>query len=181
MQKRERRRRGHGKTRTVRFVQAIRRQRCRRAPVRRRQRRAGAIDDRNWNKPCDVAPALPAIEQTKIIRSHQPDEMHAGTAPFQIGNRVERISGADRRLNRRDFDARMLTNPARLFDALCERRQFPRIFQRIARAHKPPDAMELETAQRQKARLSMSVVRRIETAAEQADTQARHERRRFGG
>ena len=169
MQKRERRRRGHGKTRTVRFVQAIRRQRFRRAPMQRRQRRAGAIDNRNWYKPCDVAPALPAIEGTKIIRPHQPDESHAGTALFQIGNRVERISGADRGLERRDFDARMLTNPARRFDALCERRQFARIFQRIARAHEPPDAMELESAQGQKARLSVSVVRRIETAAEQAN------------
>src|ERR1700719_4347967 len=70
---------------------------------------------------------------------------------------------------------------ARRFKTHRERRQLPCVFQRVARAHEPPDAMELETAQRQKARLSMSVVRRIETAAEQADTQARHERRRFGG
>jgi hypothetical protein len=42
MQEYECRRRGHGKKTTVGFVAAIRRQRCRRAPVRRRQRRAGA-------------------------------------------------------------------------------------------------------------------------------------------
>lgn len=165
MQKRERRRRGGGKTWGIFLIAAIRRQRFRRAPVQRCQGKTGAIDNRNWNKPCDVAPVLPAIEQTKIIRPHQPDEMHAGTAPFQIGDRLISISGANRRLERRDFDARILTNPTRRFDSLCERRQFPRIFQRIARAHKPPDAIELEAAQHEKARLSMSIVRRIETAA----------------
>ncbi len=118
MQKHERRRRGRGQQRTVSLVAAIRRQRFRRATMQRRQRKAGTIDDGNWNKPCDVAPALPAIEQTKIIRPHQPNEMHAGTAPFQIGNRLKRISGADRGLKRGHFDARMLTNPARRFDAL---------------------------------------------------------------
>jgi hypothetical protein len=89
MQKRERRRRGGGKTGRVRLIAAIRRQRFRRPPMQRRQRRAGAIDNRNWDKPCNVAPA---IEVVKIIRPHQPDELHAGTAPFQIRNRLIRVA-----------------------------------------------------------------------------------------
>ena len=169
MQKYERRRRGGGETGRVALIAAVRRQRFRRATMQRGQRRTGAIDNRNWNQPCDVAPPLPTTEMAKIIGTHQPDEMDAGAATFQIRNRLISISGANRRLNRRDFDAWMLTNLPRRFEALCKRRQFPRIFQRIGRAHKPPDAMELETAQRQKARLSMSGVRRIEAAAEQAN------------
>jgi len=82
MQKHKRRRRGGGKTGCKPLIAAIRRLRLRRAPVQRRQRRAGAIDNRNWNKACDVAPALPAIKMAKVIGPHLPDEMHAFKAPL---------------------------------------------------------------------------------------------------
>jgi hypothetical protein len=70
--------------------------------------------------------------------------MDAAAALLQKRDRLEGISGADRGLNRRDFNARMLTNPTRCFDALCEWRQFPHIFQWIGGAHNPPDLIEAQ-------------------------------------
>src|ERR1019366_2376818 len=180
MQKHERRWHHRGQQRAVGLIEAERRQIFRRAPMQRRQGRTGTIDDGHGNKPRDAGPALPAIEDAKIIRPHQPNEMDAAAALLQKSDRLIRIGGADRGLDRRDFDARMMTDFSRRFDTHGERRQFPRVFQWIGGADKPPDAVEAQAPQREQAFGPMAVMRRIETAAEEANTQARCKGRHFG-
>ncbi len=80
-----------------------------------------------------------------------------------------------------DVDARMASKRARRLDTRRERRQTMRILQRIAGTDEPPDAIEIEPAQGDEARGAMALMRRIETAAEEADLEPRRKGRQIVG
>ena len=61
---------------------------------------------------------------------------------------------------------------ARGGEAFGERRQAAGVLERVARRHKPPDAVELEPLHGEQRRVEMRLMRRIESAAEQADAHA---------
>ena len=61
---------------------------------------------------------------------------------------------------------------ARGSEALLERLEAARIFQRIARGDEPPDAVEPQALHRRRWLAARRLVRRIERPAEQADAQA---------
>src|SRR5262249_34845916 len=56
-------------------------------------------------------------------------------------------------------------------DALRERGRPAGAFERIARSHRPPDAVEVEPLHGEQAGIGMRLVRRIERAAEQSSAQ----------
>jgi hypothetical protein len=62
-------------------------------------------------------------------------------------------------------------------DSLGQRRQAACVLERISRRNEPPNAVKLETLQGKKGGPEMSLVRRVESSAEQADPHAGRMRR----
>src|SRR5262249_45109078 len=87
----------------------------------------------------------------------------------QTGDGLIGISRADLRFQAADVDARMVHERLRGGDALRERAKPAGVFERIARSHQPPDAVEVEPLHGDQACAEMRLVRRIERAAEQTD------------
>jgi hypothetical protein len=179
MQKNKGWRRGSCENGRTIFIAAKRRQSCGRSSVQRCQGESGAVDDGDGNKLCDLAPALPAIEITEIVSAYDPDKMDAWAAFFQVGNCLETKVCADCGLDGGDFDARMICHVACSLKTLGEGCHLARIFQRIVWSDEPPDAIEAQPLEGQKACRSMPAMWRIETAAEQANSEARREWRVF--
>jgi hypothetical protein len=132
---------------------------------------AATVDDTDRKEREDVAPGAPAVEIDKIVDAHDPDEMHGWTATAQDANGVDRVAGADLRLDIGDVDARMPGTRPRRRDAGSERGQFPDILQRISGRHQPPDAVEAKPLHCEQADGTVRRMRRIERAAKQPDAQ----------
>src|SRR5262245_4581814 len=148
--------------------------------ARARQRLAGgagtgveagseSVDHRDRHHGGDATPSLPAVEAAQIVGAHDPDEAHARAVAAQIGDGLIGISRADLRFQAADVDARMVHERLRGGDALRERAKPAGVFERIARSHQPPDAVEVEPLHGDQACAEMRLVRRIERAAEQTD------------
>src|ERR1700743_1686064 len=50
------------------------------------------VDHSDRDLGCDMPPIMPAVKLRKIVRSHDPDKVQAGSAAAQISNRVHSIA-----------------------------------------------------------------------------------------
>ena len=114
----------------------------------------------------DLLPVFPTVKLCQIIRPHQPDKARLWAFVLQHRQRLRGVACADMALKITDMHARMVHD-------LPRRRHAPRqlgrptIFERIARAHQPPDLIQIETLQRLFGDVHMSFVRRIKRSPKQ--------------
>jgi hypothetical protein len=105
--------------------------------------------------------------------------MDSRAASFQIGNRLETESCADRSFDAGDLDSWMAAYvPCRL-ETQREWRQLACVFEWVVGCHEPPDTMKAQSVERKKARGFVPAMRRIKAASEQANPEARYKRREF--
>ena len=141
----------------------------RRARDQRRFRIGWPGKNRNGNQPEDAPPVLPLADLHEIVRSHQPDEPTLRKARQQERQRVGRMRGAEPPLDVGHADARMPGDPCRRLQPFLERRRVARALQRVLRRQHPPDFVEAQPLQRQQRDVPVSLVGRVERAAEQPD------------
>ena len=104
----------------------------------------------------------------KVVRPHQPSELHARIHPQERAQRFRRVARAELLLDPGDRHARMIDNPPRFFEAQVERR-WPSRLQRIAGRHQPPHSIETKPPHRLLRDMHMPRVGRIERPAQKAD------------
>jgi hypothetical protein len=125
--------------------------------------------NRNGNQPEDATPVLPLADLHEIVRSHQPDETILRKACPQESERVGRVRRAEPPLDVGDANARMPGDSCRRLQPFLQRRRVARVLQRVLRRQHPPDLVEAQPLQRQHGDVAMSLVRRVERAAEEPD------------
>lgn len=114
----------------------------------------------------DLLPVFPAVKLRQIVRAHQPDKPRLRAFFLQYGERLCRVARADMAFKVTDMHPRMVHN-------LPRRRHAPRqlgrptIFQRIARAHQPPDLIQPKPLQRLFGDMHMPCMRRIKRSPQQ--------------
>ena len=142
----------------------------------RLQRRAGAVDDGDRRKLGDQSPAPPEMKLAQVVGAHDPDETDARRAAPEPRQRVIGVTRDSICASMSLTTTRGPTiEPARGLDARLKRRKPGQRFQRIARRHQPPDAVERESVQGEAGDQRVPLVGRIERAAEQADAHAGRE------
>jgi hypothetical protein len=130
------------------------------------------VDHSDGHLGCDTPPIMPAVKLRKIVRSHDPDKVQAGSAAAQISNRVRSVTRSDDGFETTDLDARIVRDKLCRFHALGKIMRRPVGLERIAWRHQPPHPVELQTLDREQADGAVSQMRRIERSAQQADTHA---------
>jgi hypothetical protein len=93
-------------------------------------------------------------------------------APPERAERVGGIAGAEQGLDVGDPEAGVARQPARAGQALGKGRHALLLLERILGRDQPPDLVEAEPAQRLQADLEMTLMGRIERAAQQPDLEA---------
>src|SRR5208282_181920 len=141
------------------------------------QRRAWPVDDDDRRKVRDRSPVAPEMELAEIIGPHDPDEPDSPGAPREPGQRIVGIAGADMGLDVRHGDARAGYEATGGLDARLQGGEVRLRFQGVARRHQPPDAIEAEAHERNACDERVTIMRRIERTAEQADAHPRLEGR----
>src|SRR5260221_5828258 len=116
-----------------------------------------------------MLPSRPMADLSEIVRAHQPNEMGAGKAALERGDRIRRVAGAEPRLDVGDLDARILRQRRGRGEALGERRHAAHRLQRILRRDQPPDLIEREPSQRLAADMEMAAIGRVQRTAEEPD------------
>ena len=133
---------------------------------------AQTVDDDDRHLLGYFAPLLPAMETPQIVRAHDPDESDAGAPGQQPRYRIVSVSRLNDSFETGDVDARMAGERACGRNSFGERSKATRILQWVAGCNQPPDAIELETLEREESRCKMGLMRRIECSAEQPDPHA---------
>lgn len=118
-----------------------------------------------------VAPAAPFVKLNKVIRPHQPDEMHAGVHRLQRINRIRRCSRAQMRLKIADLHPRIMHHLARLPQPFRHWRRLS-CLQRIAGADQPPYLIQPHALDRFMGDMDMAFMRRVKRPAQQAHDHA---------
>ena len=139
--------------------------------------RAQPVDDDDRHQLCNFAPLLPAMKTPQIVRAHDPDESDTRAACHQPRYRIVGVSRLNDSFEARNVDAGMMREGACRGDSGGQRRQAARVLEGISGRDEPPDAVKLETLQGKKGGAEMSLVRRVESSAEQADPHAGRMRR----
>ncbi len=127
-------------------------------------------DNRNRHRTRDCAPVPPSVKLRQIVRAHQPDKPEPGKPPLQLRQRIDGIARAQFRLDRADPDRRATRHALRADHACGQRGHAFDRFQDIAGRHQPPHFIEPQCRARMKADPPVRCMRRIETAAKQADS-----------
>ena len=139
--------------------------------------RAQPVDDDDRHQFCNFAPLLPAMKTPQIVGAHNPNESDTRAACHQPRYRIVGVSRLNDSFEARNVDARVMREGACRGDSGGQRRQTARVLEWISGRDEPPDAVELETLQGKKGGAKMSLVRRIESSAEQANPHAGRMRR----
>src|ERR1700758_2687983 len=113
------------------------------------------------------------MELAKVVGAHDPNEIDAGRSAPEPPKRIIGKVRVDLRLDVAYDDPGPNVEPARGLHARLERREPGQRLQWISGRHQPPDAVELETAQRKPRDERMPLVRRIERPAEEANAHSR--------
>jgi hypothetical protein len=159
-QRREHRRRSHGKPGRAQPVRGLSSQR----PVVIARTRQNC--DRHPAH--DAHPIPPPRQLGKIIRPHQPDEADAGKQTLKLAQRIRGVAGAERRLDGRRHDPPS-PDLRRTRQPFGQRRHAPRRLQRVAGRHHQPHLVQPQPVQRHPGHMQMPGMGRVERAAEQAD------------
>jgi hypothetical protein len=141
---------------------------------------AWAVNDHNWHQSRNVAPALPKVELDQIICAHDPDETCSRAAFLEISQAIQRVTRADLSLKSSDVDDRLWHHIAASLHPFLKRWQACGVFERISRRDNPPDAIKLQSPHRSQCHQSMTRMRWIERAAEEADGHSRCMKREAG-
>ena len=118
------------------------------------------------------APFLPAMETPQIIRPHDPDKSDTGAAGQQPRYRIVGISRLNDSFETRDIDPGVMRKGAGSGNSLRQRREPARILERISGCDQPPDAIKLESLEREQGCAEMRLMRRIERPPKQTNSHA---------
>jgi hypothetical protein len=150
----------------------------------KRIRRTGK--NRNGSELEDPRPTFPSADLLQVVGAHQPDESRRREAFLQGRQSIRRVTAAERGLDIRNPDMRMLRDGGGLRQPFRERRHARDRLQRVLRRDQPPDLVQVQMLQRQIADVQMAAMGRVERPAQQADlagpaiAQARRQRQRAG-
>lgn len=127
------------------------------------------IENGNGNQVEQISPVSPGRQLQEIVGADQPDEAAISVA-FQSFNRIHSILRTKLSFQIRDKKFRVARRniPCRCH-AGCETGHIGPGFQRILRGDQPPDLVEIEPFRRFQADAAVTVMGRIEGAAQQAD------------
>jgi hypothetical protein len=133
---------------------------------------AQTIDDDDRHLLGYFSPLLPAVKTPQIVRAHDPDKSDTRASGQQPRYRIVGVSRLNDSFETCNVDARMTRERARRSDSVNKRCQAARIFERVAGRDQPPDTVQPEPLEREECGCKMSLVRRVESSAKQADPHA---------
>ena len=140
-----------------------------------------AVEHRHRHGGENPFPAVPARHLHQVVGAHQPDEADAREAAFQRHQGIGGEPGAEAAFHVGDPDRRVADDRPRALHPFVQRQQGTAVLQRILRADQPPDLVQVQAFDRRQADEAVSLVRRVERSAEQADGAAAAVSRRGQG
>src|SRR5690625_2766428 len=117
----------------------------------------------------DFFPSPPVMKLLQVVSAHDPDEADAGKTALELGEGVCGTAGAEQRFHGAGPQRRVARNSAGRREPLLERSHVVGVLQWVLRTDQQPDLVQPQPPQGLKRYMRMTLMRRIEGAAQQAN------------